>query len=77
VFGDGFGRVLRGVWSLLEPLGPVFGVFFGGLYSLEGTELVLGSILEGTELDLAPFWGVWSWIVVPFWEVLSWISAPF
>ena len=76
-FGVGFGRVLRGVWSLLGPLGPVFGVFFWGLYSLEGTELVLGSILEGTELDLAPFWEVWSWILAPFWKVLNWISAPF
>ena len=26
-FGVGLGRVLR-VWSLLEPLGPVLGVFF-------------------------------------------------
>ena len=27
-FGKGFGRVLGGVWSLLAPLGPLFGVSF-------------------------------------------------
>ena len=27
-FGEDFGRVLGGVWRLLAPLGPLFGVIF-------------------------------------------------
>ena len=53
-FGEDFGMVLGGVWSLLVPLGPLFGIIFWGLYPegspkgvLEGPRVDLGSILEG------------------------------
>ena len=53
-FGEDFGRVWGGVWSLLAPLGPLFGVIFWSLYPecfskglLEASGLNFGSILVG------------------------------
>ena len=63
-FGEDFGWVLGGVWRLLAPLGPLFGVIFWGLYPegspkgvLEGPRVDFGSILEG-----------FGWLWGGFWE---------
>ena len=62
-FGEDFGRVLGGVWRLLAPLGPLFGVIFWGLYPegspkgvLEGPRVDFGSILEGLGWVWGGFW---------------------
>ena len=44
-FGEDFGRVLGGVWRLLAPLGPLFGVIFWGLYP-EGSKSPFGERSE-------------------------------
>ena len=63
-FGEGFGRVLEGVWRVLASLGSLFGVFFWWLYwecspkgVLEAPGLDFGSIFMGLG-------GVWG----RFWE---------
>ena len=62
-FGEDFGRVWGGVWSLLAPLGPLFGVIFWGLYPecspeglLNASGLHFGSILEGLGGVRGRFW---------------------
>ena len=62
-FGEDFGRVLGGVWRLLAPLEPFFGVLFGCLYlecSLEGLlgppGLDFGSIWRGLGRVWGGFW---------------------
>ena len=53
-FGEDFGTVLGGFWSLLVPLGPLFGIIFWGLYP-EGSPK---GVLEGPRVDFGPFWKV-------------------
>ena len=72
-FGEDFGRVLGGVWRLLAPLGPLFGVIFWGLYSerspkvlLEASGFHFGSILKGLG-------GVWG----GFWEGFGRVHTAF
>ena len=62
-FGDDFETVLGGVWSLLVPLGPLFGIIFWGLYPegspkgvLEGPRVDFDSILEGLGWVWGGFW---------------------
>ena len=62
-FGEDFGMVLGGVWSLLVPLGALFGIIFWGLYPegspkgvLEGPRVDFDSILEGLGWVWGGFW---------------------
>ena len=60
-FGEDFGMVLGGVWSLLVPLGALFGIIFWG-FPHSATQLDKCGTHQGS-------WRVPGWILTPFWRV--------
>ena len=76
-FGEGFGRVLGGVWKVLASLKPLLDVIFGDFYyecSLEGLleppGLDFTSIFGGLARSFGGFWLEPFWFgVLIFWMI--------